>query len=60
MQKFEDVAVDSVQYSMILREVKLCAESNCAELDSAQYDTARSQVPCSIILRVALVLNCVV
>ena len=50
------MAVDSAQYrvtprSIILRGVKLCAVSYCAELfppisfvDSAQYETARSQV----------------
>ena len=66
MQKFENVAVDSVQYStagsqalrsMILRRVlvSICVVWlrtvwYCAELDSAQYDSARCLTPCSIIL----------
>ena len=38
-------------YSMILRGTWLRAVSYCAELDSAQYDTAQNLTPRSMILR---------
>ena len=37
--------------SMILHGTWLCAVSYCAELDSAEYDTAGNLTPPSIILR---------
>ena len=56
MQKFEDVAVDSPQYTVTPRSILLAA--SCAELshqivlcDFMQYDTARNCTPRSIILR---------